>query len=75
MISKLYQESEPIALKLDKDYKSVKNHKTTNNSPSDYLNSLNKKNLAGFIRIKLLAFLEFLKRENHLSKYNITNII
>jgi len=56
-------------------HKLAKNHKETNNLPSDYLNSLKQKNLAGFIRIKLLAFLEFLKRESYLSRYNITNII
>ncbi len=30
-------------IKLDKNYKSTKNHKRTNNLLSDYLNSLNKK--------------------------------
>ena len=64
-----------MARELDKDYKLAKNHKETNNLPSDYLNSLKQKNLAGFIRIKLLVFLKFLERESYLSKYNVANII
>ena len=64
-----------MARELNKGYRLAKNHKETNNLLSDYRNSLKQKNLAGFIRIKLLVFLKFLERESCLSTYNIANII